>query len=62
MLAGKVPALRVWLRLGNTIRVLDNIVTVAVGSKRYGAGSFPFLAGDDDDAGDRSTVVCAIAT
>ena len=40
---------------------LDKSVSMPVGSRSDGAGSFSLLAGDDDDAGHSGPAVCAIA-
>src|SRR5580704_1343973 len=41
--------------------VLDNTVTMNIPSSQHGAGSFPPLAGADNDAGHSGTIVRAIA-
>src|SRR5579864_7127054 len=48
------------LRSGTT-EELDKMVSIPIGSESDGAGSFPLLAGDDDDAGHSGPAVCTIA-
>ena len=40
---------------------LDKVVSMLIGFGCDGVGSFPLLAGDDDDAGRSGPAVCAIA-